>query len=106
MPINMTIDRKTTKDRALKILSELNALIRGKNYTKMCGSKEYERLNEKINDLGWLALAKEQSIVATATDKELRVQLKLVSPDSEKAKEVVSFLIALERIKKADTALG
>ena len=42
------------------------------------------RRKKKIHELGWLALVKEQSL----ENHELHVQLKLVNPDSEEAKDL------------------
>ena len=52
------------------------------NIAKVIMDNQFDQLNEKIHELGWLALVKEQSL----ENHELHVQLKLVDPDSEKAR--------------------
>ena len=48
--------------------------------------KQFDQLNEKIHELGWLALVKDQKAKGTAKGLEVYVQLKLVDPDSEEAR--------------------
>ena len=69
------MDRKKTKDAALKVLEQMNALIRDENFAKMVVSKKYETLAERIRSLGWLALVGGQSVVETPNGKELRARL-------------------------------
>ena len=78
-------EAKKTKNEALKILAQMNDMVRGRDFAKMVVSKEYGTLDKKIRSLGWLALVEEQSVVDTKQGKELQVRLKLVSPDSEEA---------------------
>lgn len=82
------MDRKKTKYAALKVLEQMNALIRDENFAKMVVSKKYETLAERIRSLGWLALVGDQSVVETPNGKELRARLKLVSPDAREARRL------------------
>lgn len=82
------MDRRKTKEAALKVLAQMNALIRDKNFAKMVVGKKYEMLAERIRGLGWLALVGDQSVVETPNGKELRARLKLVSPDARDAKRL------------------
>ena len=82
------MDRKKTKDAALKVLEQMNALIRDENFAKMVVSKKYETLTERIRSLGWLALVGDQSVVETPDGKEPRARLKLVDPASAEARAI------------------
>ena len=82
------MDRKKTKDAALKVLEQMNALIRDENFAKMVVSKKYETLTERIRSLGWLALVGDQSVVETPDGKEPRARLKLVAPDDREARRL------------------
>ena len=67
------------------ILAKMNEIVRGRNFAKVVTDKRYDQLNEKIHELGWLALVKEQKAKRTPKGLEVYVQLKLVDPDSEEA---------------------
>ena len=84
------IKRKLTKDEALKILAQMNDMVCGRNFANVSVSKEYEGLCEKLRSLGWLALVKKSTfkIKRTENGNEIRLQLKLVSPDSEEARNL------------------
>ena len=75
-----------TKKEAEKILAKMNDLIRGRDFAKMVMDKRFEELRCKIVGLGWLALCKSLKMNEIAGRKEMRVQMKLVDPDSEEAK--------------------
>ena len=80
------INIKETKKEAEKILVKMNALIRGRDFSKMVGDERFEELRREIVRLGWLALCKSLKMKEVAGKREMRVQLKLVDPDSEEAK--------------------
>ncbi len=67
------------------ILAKMNEMVRGRNFAKVVMDKRYDQLNEKIHELGWLALVKEQKAKRTPKGLEVYVQLKLVDPASEEA---------------------
>lgn len=64
----------------------MNEMVRGRNFAKVVMDKQFDQLNEKIHELGWLALVKEQELKRTARGLEVYVQLKLVDSDSEEAR--------------------
>ena len=74
------------KKEAEMILAKMNDMVRGRNFAKMVMDQRFDQLNEKIHELGWLALVKEQEVKRTAKGLEVYVQLKLVDPDSDEAK--------------------
>lgn len=77
---------QTTKKEAERILAKMNDMVRGRNFAKMVMDQRFDQLNEKIHELGWLALVKEQEVKRTVRGLEVYVQLKLVDPDSDEAK--------------------
>lgn len=81
-------DRNATKGRAKQILEKMNAMIKGRDFAKIAPSMEFNMLNKKIHSLGWLALVKTLDIVRGPTRNELRIQLRLVSPDSREAQAI------------------
>jgi hypothetical protein len=74
--------KQGTKEEALIILSKINDIIRDKNFAKMVLDKRYEQLRAKLMQLGWRGLVKEMKI----ENREIHVQLRLVSADSEEVK--------------------
>ena len=74
--------KQGTKEEALIILSKINDIIRDKNFAKMVLDKRYEQLRVKLMQLGWRGLVKEMKI----ENREIHVQLRLVSADSEEVK--------------------
>lgn len=74
------------REEAETILAKMNEMVRGRNFAKVVMDKRYDQLNEKIHELGWLALVKEQNAKRTPKGLEVYVQLKLVDPDSEEAR--------------------
>ena len=74
------------KKAAERILAKMNDMVRGRNFAKMVMDQRFDQLNEKIHELGWLALVKEQEVKRTAKGLEVYVRLKLVDPDSDEAK--------------------
>ena len=84
----METNNHRTKNDAEMILAKMNDMVRGRNFAKMVMDQRFDQLNEKIHELGWLALVKEQEVKRTARGLEVYVQLKLVDPDSEEAKSL------------------
>ena len=74
------------REEAELILAKMNDMVRGRNFAKVIMDNQFDQLNEKIHELGWLALVKEQEVKRTARGLEVYVQLKLVDPDSDEAK--------------------
>ena len=72
------------REEAEMILSKMNDMAHGRNFAKVIMDNQFDQLNEKIHELGWLALVKEQIF----ENHELHVQLKLVDPDSEEARNL------------------
>ncbi len=84
MPINK--NRKVQNRAAAEtILAKMNEMVRGRNFAKVVTDKRYDLLNERIHELGWLTLVKEQKAKRTPKGLEVYVQLKLIDPDSEEA---------------------
>ena len=83
MKMGKKINIKETKKEAEKILVKMNDLIRGRDFSKMVMNEQFEELRCKIVRLGWLALCKSLKMKEVAGKREMRVQLKLVDPDSE-----------------------
>ena len=79
-------ERGRNKGEARTVLAKMNDLIRGSDFVKMVMDERFEELRCKIIQLGWLALCKSLKIKEVAGKREMRVQLKLVDPDSEEAK--------------------
>ena len=84
--MKMEKNNHRTKNEAERILAKMNDMVRGRNFAKMVMDQRFDQLNEKIHELGWLALVKEQEVKRTAKGLEVYVQLKLVDPDSEEAR--------------------
>ena len=76
------------REAAATILAKMNDMVRGRNFAKVVMDKQFDQLNEKIHELGWLALVKDQHAKRTAKGLEVYVQLKLVDPDSEEARRL------------------
>lgn len=70
------------REKAEAVLDKMNNLIRGKSFTKMAVDARFERLQEELNNLGWLAFVKKLDFKGG----EMHAQLKLVDPDSEEAR--------------------
>jgi len=77
-----------TRAEAERVLAKMNAMIRDRDFAKMCADDEYCRLNGRIHELGWLALINDMKIRKTATGNDIRIRLKLVSPDSKEARDL------------------
>ena len=85
MPTNKNVNGRH-QEAARNILAKMNEMVRGRNFAKVIMDKQFDQLNEKIHELGWLALVKDQKAKRTARGLEVYVQLKLVDPDSEEAR--------------------
>ena len=75
-------DEERNREKAEAVLDKMNNLIRGKSFTKMVVDERFERLQEELNELGWLGFVKTLDF----KEREMRVQLRLVDPDSEEAR--------------------
>ena len=75
-------DEERNREKAEAVLDKMNNLIRGKSFTKMAVDARFERLQEELINLGWLAFVKKLDFKGG----EMRAQLKLVDPDSEEAR--------------------
>ena len=75
-------DESTNREKAEAVLDKMNNLILGKSFTKMAVDARFERLQEELNDLGWLAFVKKLDFKGG----EMHAQLKLVDLDSEEAR--------------------
>ena len=73
------------REEAELILAKMNDMVRGRNFAKVIMYNQFDQLNEKIHEQGWLALVKEQKAKRTPKGLEVYVQLKLIDPDSEEA---------------------
>jgi predicted ArsR family transcriptional regulator len=80
--IEYSMDEEKNREKAEAVLDKMNNLIRGKSFTKMVVDERFERLQEELNELGWLGFVKTLDF----KEGEMRVQLKLVDPDSEEAR--------------------
>ena len=80
--IEYSMDEEKNREKAEAVLDKMNNLIRGKSFTKMVVDERFERLQEELNELGWLGFVKTLDF----KEREMRVQLKLVDPDSEEAR--------------------
>ena len=86
MEMDKKVNIEETRKEAEKILAQMNELIRGKDFVKMVMDERYEELRCKIVRLGWLPLCKSQKVNGSAGNWDLRVEMKLVAPDSEEAR--------------------
>ena len=73
------------RQRAEEILARMNDMIRDRNFAKISGERRFQHLQSELYDLGWLALVKKLKVKGG----ELRVQLKLVDPNSAEARELM-----------------
>ena len=80
--IEYSMDEEKNREKAEAVLDKMNNLIRGKSFTKMVVDERFERLQEELNELGWLGFVKTLDF----KEREMRVQLRLVDPDSKEAR--------------------
>ena len=78
------VNIEETKEEAQKVLAEMNDMIRGRDFAKMVVDERFERLQAKLNELGWLGLVGKMDMKG----KLLHVQLKLVDPASKEAQDL------------------
>ena len=81
------INIKDTKKEAEKILAKINDLARGRDYAKLVKEGKVDQMCIEIRKLGWTVLTKSLKMKEIDGKREMRVQLKLVDPDSEEAKK-------------------
>ena len=82
------INIKETKKEAEEILAKMNGMVRGRDFAKMVMDERFEELRCKIASLGWLPLCKSLKMKEIDGKREMRVQLKLVDPDSAEARDL------------------
>ena len=75
----------TVRKKAEAILAEMNDMLRDRPFFKVYVEKRFDRLNERLHELGWLGLIK----MFTRKGGKYYAQLKLVDPDSEEARRVM-----------------
>ena len=80
------VDIEKTRKEAEKILAKMNAMVRGKDYGKMVKEGKIDQMCKEVAALGWMVLTKSLKVKEVAGKREMRVQMKLVDPDSEEAK--------------------
>lgn len=80
--IEYSMEEEKNRAKAEAVLDKMNNLIRGKSFTKMVVDERFERLQEELNELGWLGFVKTLDFKG----REMHAQLKLVDPDSEEAR--------------------
>ena len=80
--IEYSMEEEKNRAKAEAVLDKMNNLIRGKSFTKMVVDERFERLQEELDELGWLGFVKTLDF----KEREMRVQLRLVDPDSEEAR--------------------
>ena len=73
------------REAAAAILAKMTEMVCGRNFAKVVMDERFDQLDERIHELGWLALVKEQKLKRTPKGLEVFVQLKLGDPDSEEA---------------------
>ena len=82
---------QTTREAAETILAKMNDMVRGRNFAKVVMDERFEKLQSKLNGLGWFGLVRKQNVKG----REIRVQLELVDPDSKRAREARKAYVAL-----------
>ena len=87
MKMEKEIDIKETKKEAEKILAKINDMARGRDYVKLVKEGKVDQMCMEIRKLGWMVLTKSLKMKDIDGKREMRVQLKLVDPDSEEAKK-------------------
>ena len=76
-------ERLRNKGAAERLLEKMNDMIRGQSYAKMVKEGRIDQLHYEIVRLGWMVLTKSLKLTKVDGKMEMRVQLKLVDPDSE-----------------------
>ena len=81
-------ERELNKGKAREILAKMNDMIRGKDYAKMVMDGKVDQMCMEIRKLGWMVLTKSLKMKEIDGKREMRVQLKLVNPDSAEARDL------------------
>ncbi|MBQ3289113.1 MAG: hypothetical protein IJH50_06850 [Kiritimatiellae bacterium] len=81
-------ERELNKGKAREILAKMNDMIRGKDYAKMVMDGKVDQMCMEIRKLGWMVLTKSLKMKEIDGKREMRVQLKLVDPDSAEARDL------------------
>ena len=76
-------ERLRNRGAAERLLEKMNDMIRGRSYAKMVKDGRIDELHCEIVRLGWMVLTKSLKLTKVDGKMEMRVQLKLVDPDSE-----------------------
>ena len=75
----------TARDKAAALLAQMNGMLRDRPFFQVCDNKQFDQLNERLHDLGWLGFVK----TLKRRGDGYYVQLKLVDPASEEAKRLM-----------------
>ena len=78
--------RTQTKGEALSVLAEMNDMLRKMPISEAIKKERFERLQDRLNSLGWLGLCEESSFAVKSDGCWPR--LKLVDPDSDEASAI------------------
>ena len=81
-------ERELNKGKAREILAKANDMIRGKDYATMVMDGKVDQMCMEIRKLGWMVLTKSLKMKEIDGKREMRVQLKLVDPDSAEARDL------------------
>ena len=79
------IDRARTKEQALDVLEEMNAMLRKMSLSVAVKDKRFDQLQDKLNSLGWFGFCDDSFKMK---DDGPWTQLKLVDPESDEAREI------------------
>lgn len=79
-------DRAQAKREALGVLAEMNAMLRRMPISEAVKKERFERLQDRLNSLGWLGLCDERTFVVKSGGCWTR--LKLVDPASAEARAI------------------
>ncbi len=75
----------TARDKAEAILAQMNGMLRNRPFFQVSADKQFDQLNERLHDLGWLGFVKTMQRKRDG----YYAQLKLVDPASEEVKRVM-----------------
>ena len=82
-------ERERNKDKAREILAKINDMARGRDYVKLVMEGKVDQMCMEIRNLGWMVLTKSLKMKEIDGKREMRVQLKLVDPDSAEARDLL-----------------
>ena len=80
------VDRSQTKEEARVVLAKMNAMLRRMPISEVVKKKPFERLQDRLNSLGWLGLCDEKTFAVKSGG--CWTQLRLVDPDSDEARNI------------------